>query len=162
MIAQLLNLAEDHLHGISHNIPELNDLDSNQVTSVTSETVVNTIVQQARKGNVDALREMLSGSETAKDHEVIRQLENPVINQLQSKLNISDQTAKQLAVIALPVVMNLLNGKVKHAQTGGFDINDAIRGLNGNSGMLKGVFNLFGGNKSSTKTINSILQNLIG
>lgn len=162
MLSQLLDLAQEHLNGISRNIPELTDLDSRQVTSVTSETVINTIMQQARKGNVNSLREMLSGTETGADHQTIQHLQGSVVNQLQSKLNISDDSAKQLAVMALPIIMNMLNGKVKTAQNGGFDINDAMRGLNGkNGGLLNGILGMLGGNKGNTRTINNILQNLI-
>lgn len=163
MITQLLTLAEEHLHGISRNIPELVDIDSDEVSSVTSQTVVNTIMQQARKGNVYALREMLSGVETDPDHAVIQKLQTPVVSQLQSRLNISSDTAQQLAAQALPVIMNMLNTKVKSAQHGGLNIHDALSALNGKgNGLLGGLFGLLGGNTKSNRTINNILQNLIG
>lgn len=49
MLNQLFNLAQEHLGGISRDIPELTDLDSKQVSSITSQTVVNTILQQAKR-----------------------------------------------------------------------------------------------------------------
>lgn len=163
MLQQLFNLAEEHLQGIDRNIPELIDLDSKSVSSMTSQTVVNTIMQQAKKGNVHALREMLSGVDTDASHDVIRQLQAPVTAQLQNKLNISSEGAGQLAAMALPIILNMLNAKVRNAQHGGLNINDALSALNGRGGgILQSITGLLGGNNKSNKTINSILQNLIG
>lgn len=50
MFDQLLNIAQENLGGITRNIPGLNDLDSKQVSDVTSQTVINTILLQAKKG----------------------------------------------------------------------------------------------------------------
>lgn len=162
MIQQLLNLAEEHLQGIERNIPELMDLDSKSVSAMTSQTVVNTIMQQAKKGNVNGLREMLSGADTDANHDSIKQLQGSVTAQLQNKLNISEQGAGQLATIALPIIMNMLNAKVRNAQSGGLNINDALKALNGNGGgILQSITGLLGGNKKGNKTINSILQNLM-
>lgn len=163
MLTQLLSLAEEHLQGIGRGIPELIDLDSQEVSSVTSQTVVNTIMQQARKGNIYALREMLSGAETAPDHEVINRMQMPVKSQLQSRLNISGDAAEKLTAMALPIILNMLNAKVKTAQHGGLNINDALSALNGRGGgLLQSFTGLLGGNNKSNRTINSILQNLIG
>lgn len=163
MLNQLQNLAEEHLQGIGRGIPELIDLDSQEVSSVTSQTVINTIMQQARKGNIYALREMLSGSETAANHDSIRRLQTPVMSQLQSRLNISAGSAEQLTTIALPIILNMLNAKVKTAQHGGFNINEALSALNGKGGgLMQMLSGLLGGNNRSNRTINSILQNLIG
>ena len=49
MLNQLLEMAQKHLDGISRDIPELTDVDSKQITSITSKTVVDTIMQQAKK-----------------------------------------------------------------------------------------------------------------
>lgn len=163
MLQQLTHLAEEHLQGIDRNIPELIDLDSKSVAAMTSQTVVSTIMQQAKKGNIYALREMLSGVETDGSHDVIKQLQSPVTAQLQNKLNISSEGAGQLAAIALPIILNMLNAKVRNAQTGGVNIADALSGLKGNGGgILQSITGLLGGNSRSSKTINSILQNLIG
>lgn len=163
MISQLLSLAEDHLHGIGHGNPDLVDIDSKEVTSVTADSIVQTIMQQARKGNVLALREMLSGSDTASDHSVVTKLQGPITTQLQNRLNISESAAKQLATQSLPIILNMLNVKVKSAQHSGLNIHDALGALSANSGgFLKGITGMLGGNTKSNKTINSIFQNLIG
>lgn len=75
MLNQLFNLAQEHLGGISRDIPELTDLDSKQVSSITSQTVVNTILQQAKKGNMGSLKEMLSGDNTDQNNQVVQQLQ---------------------------------------------------------------------------------------
>ncbi|MFI5170797.1 MAG: hypothetical protein ACHQFW_00315 [Chitinophagales bacterium] len=162
MLEQLILMAQERLGGISRDIPELNDLDSTQVTDVTSQTLINTIMQQAKKGNVLSLREMLSGIDTPADHKVIERLKDPIMNQLQSRLNISGESAKQLAVIALPIIMNMLNHKVQNAKTGGFNIHEEMNTLNtSGGGLLKNIVNLFGANNQNSRTINTILQNLI-
>lgn len=162
MLNQLLDLAQEHLGGISRDIPELTDLDSKQVSSVTSQTVVNTILQQAKKGNMGSLKEMLSGDNTDQNNQVVQQLQGPIMTQLQSKLNISGQSAQQLAVLALPIIMNMLNGKVKNAQSSGFDVNNALNTIVTNKGgMLNGLLGLFGGNNKNSKMINNIISQLI-
>ncbi len=163
MLQQLLHLVEEHLQGIDRNVPELRDLDSKSISSMTSQTVVNTIMQQAKKGNTFALREMLSGVDTDASHDVIKQLQGPVTTQLQNKLNISSEGAGHLATMALPIILNMLNSKVKTAQHQGINIQDALEALNGKGGgILQSITGLLGGNNKSNKTINSILQNLIG
>ncbi len=158
MLNQLLEMAQNHLDGISRDIPELTDVDSKQITSITSKTVVDTILQQAKKGNMGSLREMLSGADTDNQSDVLQQLKGPVVNQLQSKLNISGQSAQQLAVMALPIIMNMLNGKVNAAKTNGFDINNALQGLSQNKGgFLNSILGMFGGNNQNSKMINNII-----
>lgn len=162
MFDQLLNIAQENLGGITRNIPGLNDLDSKQVSDVTSQTVINTILYQAKKGDINSLKEMLSGTDTGHDNEVINALKGSVTNQLQNKLNISGQSAQQLAIMALPIIMNMLNGKVRNAQNTGFDINSELNSLNGKGGgMLNSLLGLFGGNNGNTKVINNLLQRLI-
>ena len=155
MLNQLLEMAQKHLDGISRDIPELTDVDSKQITSITSKTVVDTIMQ-------GSLREMLSGADTDNQNDVLQQLQGPVVNQLQSKLNISGQSAQQLAVMALPIIMNMLNGKVNAAKTNGFDINNALQGLSQNKGgLLNSILGMFGGNNQNSKMINNIITQLI-
>lgn len=162
MFDQLLKIAQENLGGITRNIPGLNDLDSKQVSDVTSQTVIDTILQQAKKGNIHSLKEMLSGADTPQENEVIDNLKGPVTNQLQNKLNISDQSAKQLAIMALPIIMNMLNSKVRDAQNTGFDINAELNSLNGKgAGMLNSILGLFGGNNGNNKVINNLLERLI-
>ena len=162
MLNQLLKMAQENLGGISRDIPELTDLDSKQVSSITSQTVVNTILQQAKKGNMGSLREMLSGADTGTDNQVVQQLQSSVTTQLQSKLNISGQSAQQLAVMALPIIMNMLNGKVKNAQSSGFDINSALNGLKSQKGgLLNGILGMLGSNNKNGKLINNIISQLI-
>lgn len=162
MLNQLFEMAQEKLGGISRDIPELTDIDSKQVTSITSQTVVNAILQQAKKGNMGSLKEMLSGADTHNENEVLKQLQNPVINQLQSKLNISGQTAQQLAIMALPIIMNMLNSKVNSAQSNGYNINDALNKLSQNKGgLLNSIIGMFGGNNQNSKMVNKIITQLI-
>ena len=162
MFDQLLNIAQENLGGITRNIPGLNDLDSKQVSDVTSQTVINTILLQAKKGDVNPLKEMLSGIDTGHDNDIINSLKGSVTNQLQNKLNISNQSAQQLAIMALPIIMNMLNGKVRNAQNSGFDINSEINSMQGKGGgMLNSILSLFGGNNGNNRVINNLLQRLM-
>lgn len=162
MLNQLLELASNNLNGISKGIPELTDLDSQQVSSITSKTVVNTILEQAKKGNLGSLKEMLSGNETENGNETVKGLQNSVTNQLQSKLNISGQSAQQLAIMALPIIMNMMNSKVKNAQNGGFDINSALNNISSKKGgLISSVLGMLGGKNQNSKMINNIIQQLV-
>ncbi len=162
MFDQLLNIAQENLGGITRNIPGLNDLDSKQVSDVTSQTVINTILLQAKKGDVNPLKKMLSGIDTGHDNDIINALKGSVTNQLQNKLNISNQSAQQLAIMALPIIMNMLNGKVRNAQNSGFDINSEINSMQGKGGgMLNYILGLFGGNNGNNRVINNLLQRLM-
>ncbi len=162
MLEQLIKIAQERLDGISRKIPELNDLDGKQVTEVTSQTLINTIIQQAKKGDFSSLREMLSGNETGENDKVIDQLKDPVSNQLQNKLNISNISAKQLAIIALPIIMNMLNKRVQNAKSGGYNVNDEMNNLNGKrGGLLNSLMSMFGAKDNNSRLIDNILKNLI-
>ena len=162
MLEQLIKMAQERLGGISRDVPELNDLDSKQVTDVTAYTLINNIFLQAKKGNFAPFREMLSGVETTDSHKAVDQLKDPVSTQLQNKLNISNVSAKQLAIIALPIIMNMLNKRVQNAKSGGFNVDDEMNKMNGKSGgILSNLLNMFGGNNQNSNKINTILKNLI-
>ncbi len=162
MLEQLLKIAQENMQGISRSFPELNDLDSKEVTEVTSQTIVNMIMQQARKGDVHSLQEMLSGKPTGNDHAVIHRLKDPLVNQLQSRLNITQQSAEGLALIALPIIMNMLNHKVQDAKTGGIDIHNSISSIRSNGkGIVNEIVSLFGTRNQNSKRIDGILESLM-
>ena len=90
--------------------------------------------------------EMLSGQQTTAASPLISGMIPGIAAKLAGRLGISEGTARTLASVAIPVIMNMMNGQVNQAQKGGLDIGSMIGGLMGGGGLagLGGLGNLGG------------------
>lgn len=164
MLDQLLKLAQENLGGISHNIPDVQNIQPDKLNGIASQTIINTIMQQMKGGNLDMVKELFSGNHTTDDSTIVNALKNPVANNLMNKLGISGNSAQQLALMAIPIVLNMLNGRVKNAQNSGLDVSGLLNQLSnkGSGGFLNTILSMFGGGGSgNTKIISQLLNGLM-
>lgn len=179
MLEQLLEMAQSQLGNQFTEDPEVDNNIVPQASQVASSSVLNAIMDQVKGGNISAITEMLSGSQTDASHPEVQNLVPGVANNLMSQLGIGSSQAQGLAGKAIPVILNMLNGKVQNAQSqGGFDVASLLGQLTGggaqqqNSGaggilsslagsLLGGGGNNSGGGLQST-IINGVLGKLLG
>lgn len=90
------------------------------------ETLGSLLTQQAKNGNLDAVKEMFSGSQTAADSPVVANLSGEMVSSLSSKLGIDSKQAMSMVMAALPMLMNFFNQKVNDAPQANNDIMDSI------------------------------------
>jgi len=169
MFEQFLNIAQSHLQSQMATNPQVQQLgvDPQQVAGVASESVLNTLSSQLQNGDTSGIAELLSGSDTSQNSPAVKGLLPAVASQLSSRLNIPPATAQALAAIAIPLILNLLNGRVNQAKQGGMDIGSLLGGLlggNNNGGGLMGsvLGGMMGGKPTSQSTTHGSGQNILG
>lgn len=157
MLDSLIDLAKDQLTGVVNNQPELQNRDTQETARITGQTVLEELTNQAQSGNTSGLMEMLSGGQTTTANPVVSSMIPGVVGKLATRLGISENTARTLAMAAIPVIMNMMNGQVNQAQKGGLDIGGMLGGLMGAGGLsgLGGLGNLGGNNKGGDKKGNA-------
>lgn len=127
MIEQLIKMATSQISQNMQNNPDFNGVDSEKVAQTAGESIFNNILNQVMSGNSDLLGQLLSGTNTPNNHASVNGILNNVSGDLISKLGINPQLANMIASIAIPAVLNMLNGKVNQAQqNNGFDISNVL------------------------------------
>jgi len=168
MLDSLIDLAKDHLSGVVNNQPELQNRDPQETARITGETVLEDLVGQAQTGNTGGILEMLSGQQTTATSPLVSGMIPSIAAKLAGRLGIPEGTARTLAAVAIPVIMNMMNGQVNQAQKGGLDIGSMLGGLMGGGGLaglggLGGLGNLGGqGNNQKGKDQQGGLGDMLG
>jgi hypothetical protein len=150
MLDSLIDLAKENLTGVVNSQPELQNRDAQETAQVTGQTILEELTHQAQSGETLGIMEMLSGSQTNSGHPAVNSMLPGVVAKLASRLGISEGTARTLAMAAIPMILNMMNGQVNQAQKGGLDIGSMLGGLMGGGG-LAGLGGLLGGNSGSSK-----------
>jgi uncharacterized protein YidB (DUF937 family) len=133
-------------------------------TASAIEDVFGSLLQkQAKSGNLDAVKEMFSGKETAPNSPVVNNLSGDFSQGLMEKLGIDSQQAMTMAAAALPLLMNLFNKKVNDAPQANEDIMSTIaKSLQGegNGGGLESIMGslLGGGNKGAGMDLGGLMD----
>lgn len=169
MFDQLLSMATSQL---SENMPSHEALqglgvDHQNVASVASSSILQTLMHQVQNGDPGAVQEMLSGNETTFESPAVSKLMPSVTSQLSNQLNLSSGAAQAIAAVAIPLIMNMLNGRVQNAQQGGMDIGGMLGGLlgggNSGGGMLGSVLGgMMGGGSSASQPTGGNMQDMLG
>jgi hypothetical protein len=166
MLDQLLDLAKSHLGEQFHADPEVDNEIAPNAAEAASSSIITTIMDQVKGGNLGAITEMLSGGNTDASHPEVQNLMPNVASNLASQLGIGQDAANGIAGKALPLIMNMLNGKVKSAQNeGGLDVAGLLGQLaggaqGGGGGMLSNlVGSVLGGSGGG---IGSLVGKLLG
>lgn len=141
MFEQLMSMAQSHLGENLPNQQALQGLGVNtqDVAGVTSQAVLDTLMQQLQSGDMSGIQEMLSGADTTPDSPAVNGLMPNVTSQLSNQLNLSPGMAQTIAAIAIPLILNMLNGRVNQAQQGGMDVGGMLGGLLGGGGGSMGA-----------------------
>lgn len=134
MLDQLLNLAEGPLEEM---LAGMNQQSPKSSAGALKESIFSSIQKEISTGDLSAVKEMFSGSETSPDSPVINKLQGDVSNSLIDKLGISKEQAMGIAAAALPMILNFFNKRVNDAPQDNEDImSSVISSLQGDSGKI--------------------------
>ncbi|MDG1276776.1 MAG: DUF937 domain-containing protein [Algoriphagus sp.] len=159
MLDQLLKLADGPLQEM---LSGMNQDQPNQSVASLKDSIFSSIQTQISSGNLDAVKEMFSGSETSPNAPVIQNLQGGVADDLMGKLGISKEQAMSIAAAALPMIMNFFNNRVNNAPQDNGDIMssivDSLQGKSGkiNTGDLMG--SLLGGGKNGGMDLGGLMN----
>lgn len=149
MLDQLLNLAEGPIEEM---LAGMNQPDPKSSASALKESVLSSLQKQVASGDLDAVKEMFSGQETAPSSPIVNQLKGNVTEGLIEKLGISKEQAMSIAAAALPMILNFFNKRVNDAPQDNQDImSSVLASLQGNSGKVNPtelLGSLMGGSKN--------------
>ncbi len=165
---ELINLSKEPLSNAFNGMPGFENVDMNDLTGAAGKSVIDAVMQQLQSGNFNSLLEMFSGKNTMENHESVNELQNPVASDLKNQFGFSQQTAQQLAMLAIPILLNLFNQKVSDSQNSGFNINELIRQFTSNQnngGLMQIISNLFrtrtNQSNSTHDLFNTIIRNFL-
>lgn len=148
MLDQLLKMADGPLGDM---LSKSGASNNSSASSALQETLVSVLMNKAKSGNLDAIKEMFSGGDTAPDSPVVSSLTGEVSEGLASKLGINSQQAMQMVMTALPFIMNFFNKNVNDAPQANSDIMNsiakAVQGGGNSSGVEDILGSLLGGGK---------------
>jgi hypothetical protein len=123
MLDQLLKLADGPLHEM---LSGMNQDQPNQSAGNLKDSIFPSHQNQISAGNLDAVKEMFSGSKTPPDAPVIQNLQGGVADDIMIKLGISKDQAMGISAAALPMIMNFFNKHVNDAPQDNQDIMSTI------------------------------------
>jgi uncharacterized protein YidB (DUF937 family) len=160
MLDKLLKMAEGPLQ------EALAKSGNNTTSGATNaiEDVLGSLLQnQAQSGNLDAVKEMFSGKETASNSPVVNNLNGDLAQGIAAKLGIDSTQALAMASTAVPLLMNFFNQKVNDAPQANEDIMSSIaKSLQGggNGGGLEDIMGslLGGGNKGGGMDLGGLMD----
>jgi len=132
MLDQLLNLAKNHLADQFFADPDVDNQIAEQSANVAGDSIINSIMDMAKGGQLNGILNMLSGNQTSSNSPIVNMIMPGVVNTLAQKLGVNPNIAQMLASKAVPLVMNMLNGKVNRAEhNSGMDIAGLITNMLG-------------------------------
>ncbi|HEY9560066.1 MAG TPA: DUF937 domain-containing protein [Anseongella sp.] len=152
MLDKLVELAKGQLLPSLIDDPDVDNAQAEEIARVSGDSVINSLMEQAKGGDLSGLQEMLSGNETDPANPAANQFVPKVAENLASRLGLSPEMAQKIAVMAIPLIMNMLNGKVKDAKDKGIDVGDLLGSLAGGGqggGLIGKLGGLFGGKKTA-------------
>src|SRR6478752_6782988 len=121
MLDQILNSEHNQLFDIVKNFSGVSNDQNEAATTVVKDTIVSSLTQQAQSGDLSGIMEMFSGNQTDLNSPAASGLSSNIVQNLVSKLGISQGNAASLVQQILPVVMNMFNNKANTAQSSGLD-----------------------------------------
>ncbi|QEC54091.1 uncharacterized protein DUF937 [Anseongella ginsenosidimutans] len=145
MLEKLLEQAKGQLIPSLIDDPEVDNAHAEQIAEVSGDTVINSLLGQARSGDYSGLQELLSGNDTDASSPAVNNLVPQVAENLISRLGLSPEMAQNIAGKVIPMIMNMLNGKVQDAQSRGIDIGGLLGGLMSGNGQGGGLLGKLGG-----------------
>ncbi|TNF44745.1 MAG: hypothetical protein EP311_00690, partial [Cytophagales bacterium] len=147
MIDQLLKMADGPLQDL---LSQSGMSGTESTASAIEDTFGSLLKNKAQSGDLSAIKEMFSGSDTSPQSPVIQNLAGDLSSGLMDRLGISSEQAMSLAKTALPLLMNFFNQRINEAPQANEDImNSVVKALQGGpgSGGADILGSLLGGGK---------------
>lgn len=168
MFDQILKMATSQLSEKLRedgNIPD-QEMDVEQVATVSGESILGTVSDELSSGNLGAIQEMLSGSNTTASNPLVATISSSLVSALVSRAGLSASLAQTVSSVAVPFVMNMFNKNVSNAQESGMDIGGLLTGVLGQAGgggALGGILgSVLGGGNSNNPSGQDLLGSVLG
>lgn len=123
---------------------------TDEAVEVTKDTVGNGLKDELMKGNFSGVMDLFNGNApTTTSNPIVGSITGKLVNNLATRLGISESVAQQAAHVAIPFIMNKLSsndtGKASNEQDlveklgmgGDSGIGGVLKGLGGLGGMFK-------------------------
>src|SRR3546814_7335128 len=98
MLDKLVELAKGQLLPSLIDDPDVDNAQAEEIARVSGDSVINSLMEQAKGGDLSGLQEMLSGNETDPAYPAATQFVPKVADTLASRLGLSPEMAPQIAV----------------------------------------------------------------
>jgi hypothetical protein len=128
MLDPLLLAAREKLEKELVDKPQLQKRNVHQTARIISEGVIEALTQRLLSGDDSVVQEILSGQETVANSPLISNLLPVVSTYLAPHLGISNGEARNMAKMAIPLVLDALNGRIARARQRGLDVSELTRG----------------------------------
>ena len=140
MFDNLLNLVKQHSGDAIINNNAIPNEKNDEAIHSTTTSIVDTLKSQVSGSNLNSIMDMFKGGNTTN---VSNTLNTNVSGDLMKKFNLDQTTATNIASSLLPNVMDSFVKKTNDPNDNSFDLQEIMKSLGGNNGMLGGLGNLF-------------------
>src|SRR3546814_16457236 len=122
MLDKLVELAKGQLLPSLIDDPDVDNAQAEEIARVSGDSVINSLMEQAKGGDLAGLQEMLSGNETDPGNQEENQFVPKVAENLAYRQGMSPEMTQKIDVVALTLLMNMFNGKVNEAKNKGIEV----------------------------------------
>jgi hypothetical protein len=145
MFENLLNLVKENAGDAIINNPAIPNEHNNAAIETTSNSIMNTLKQQASGGNMTQLMSMFQGGAPNASNPVVNNVSSNVTNDLMSKFGLDKGAASGIASKLIPQVMSKFVSKTNDPNDSSFDLNGIMKSIGGGGGNLGGIGNMISG-----------------
>jgi hypothetical protein len=145
MFENLLNLVKENAGDAIVNNPAIPNEHNNAAIETTSNSIMNTLKQQATGGNMTQIMSMFQGGAPDASHPVVNNVSNNVTTDLMSKFGLDKGAASGIAAKLIPQVMNKFVNKTNDPNDKSFDISGIMSSIGGggNAGGIGSMISNF-------------------
>lgn len=143
MLDSIINLAKEHLVPKLSENTELSPEQANESVKIGSESVFDTLKNELLSGNFSGIQNLISGDIT--NNPIVDNIASNFITGLVEKLGVPESTAKSVAQMSLPYILNIFKGKAGEIKDNPAKIAEILNTGNSDGGMLGQVGNILGG-----------------
>lgn len=134
MFDNLLNLVKENAGDAIIKNPAIPNEHNDAAIETTSNSIMNTLKQQAASGNMNQLLEMFKGGNANASNPVVNSVSQNVSTDLMGKFGIGKDAASGIAAQLIPTVMNQFVNKTNDPKDSSFDLGGIMNSIGGNGG----------------------------
>lgn len=142
MFDNLLDLVKQNAGSAIINNPAIPNQHNDDAINTTSNSIMNSLTQQASGGNMSQILNMFQSGAT-QNNPVVNSVTNNVSGDLAKKFNLDNNAANGIASQLIPQVLSQLVSKTNDPKDSSFDLNGIMGALGGNSGGMGSVLGNF-------------------
>lgn len=138
MLDSILNLVKDTVAHTVNNNGSVPEDKKSQTVETTTHAVANGLKENFTLGNMSNLINLFKGQSSASSNPITNNIASTVTSELIQKVGLSQSVANMISTTVVPLVMNLISGKVNDPNEKGFNLESLIETFSGGGGDNKG------------------------